>query len=46
VKSSYFADDNSMDLLEWLLISREQGYGKVYFHFFKGMHANVDKVVR
>jgi len=46
VKAYLLDRDVSSDLLEWLLLAREQRYGRVYFYFFKGVHPNVLKVIK
>jgi len=46
LKAAAFGDDISDQLMEWLLLSLEQGYGAVYFSIYYELHPNVMKVLK
>jgi len=46
LKAISFDNDISDQLLEWILISKEQGFGAVYVPIYKDLHENVMNVVK
>jgi len=46
LKAITFENDISNQLLEWLLISQEQGFGAVYIPIYKDLHENAMKVLK
>jgi len=46
VKAMTFDHDISNQLLEWLLICQEQGFGAAYLPIYKDLHENAMKVLK
>jgi len=46
IKGIDYTYDVSVELLEWLLFSKEQNYGAVYIYIYEGLHLNILKVIR
>jgi len=46
VKGIEFRHDISSSMLEWLLLSKEQGYGMIYLYLYKKLHPKTTAVLR
>jgi len=47
IKVHYFDRESAVnDVLEWLLLSREQNYGQVYLHFCEALQGQALKIIR
>jgi len=46
VKGIFIEDNVALNLLEWIIIMREQGYSAIYMHFYTKLSFNVSIIIR